>query len=190
MAARAAAPRERRALRRCRTPRRAIWPWVACGLLGAWASAGADEALRNWFNDPFFQVRGGIAECPVPLGPLTTESQMRAESHYRAERGTSCWLEKKCSKPNAYLYDAGIAAAVRERFAASTVLQDASLWITVQRRFVFVEGCVAAASLDGAVEALLRDLPDVERVLVNVTRDPRARPPYRTSALRLAEPHG
>ena len=103
---------------------------------------------------------------------------MRRETHSRAERGTSCWLAGRCDKPNAYLYDRSLADAVRERFAASAALKDASLWITIQRRIVYVEGCVGAATEDRSVENVLQGLKDAELVIVNVTRDPHARPPY------------
>ena len=67
---------------------------------------------------------------------------------------------------------------MRERFAASAALNDASLWITVQRRIVWVEGCVSPATDDRTVENLLEGVKGAERVLVNVTHDPHARPPY------------
>ncbi len=105
---------------------------------------------------------------------------MLKETHYRSERGTRCWLEKKCSKPSSYLYDADIATAVRSRFETSPGLRDASLWVTVQRRFVWIEGCVASSDGQRRIEALMRDVPDVERVIVFVSRGPAARPPYRT----------
>ena len=141
-------------------------------------AAAAPEPLRNWFGDPYFAVRSAVPRCPVPKGPLGTESDMRRETHSRAERGTTCWLAGQCAKPNAYLYDRGIADAVRARFAASAELPDASLWITVQRRIVWVEGCVGPATTDETVENLLRDVADIERVIVVVTRDPATRPPY------------
>ena len=160
---------------------------AAAALVAAGCSAGAQpvatpedtpEPLRNWFHDPYFAVRSGVWACPVPRGPLGTEADMRRETHSRAERGTSCWLAGRCEKPNAYLYDQAIGDAVRERFAASDALKDASLWITVQRRIVWVEGCVSPATDDQAVEHVLDGIKDAERVLVNVTHDPRARPPY------------
>jgi BON domain-containing protein len=142
------------------------------------AAAAAGE-LRNWFNDPFFQVRSAVAGCPLPLGPFASEADMKKETHYRAERGTSCYLAKKCAKPNSYLYDPEIAAAVKARFEASPALKDASLWVTVQRRWVYVEGCVPARYADGTLEKLLGKTPDVEHLIVNVGR-PGASPPYRT----------
>ena len=142
--------------------------------------ASADEVVRNWFDDPFFQVRSAIADCPMPLGPYVNEEQRMHETHYRLERGLRCYLEKKCSKPSSYMYDADIASAVRTRFDASPQLRDASLWVTVQRRFVWVEGCVRSSRGQREIEAVLRGVPDVERVIVFVSADPRAPPPYRT----------
>jgi len=142
--------------------------------------ASADEIVRNWFDDPFFQVRSAIAACPMPLGPYVNEEQRMHETHYRLERGLRCYLEKKCSKPSSYMYDADIAAAVRARFDTSPRLRDASLWVTVQRRFVWVEGCVRSPRGQREIEAVLRGVPDVEKVIVFVSADPRAPAPYRT----------
>jgi hypothetical protein len=144
------------------------------------ASAHGDEPLRNWFNDPYFQVRAGIASCPAPRGPFGTEAEMRQETHHRSERGTRCWLEKRCSKPSSYLYDAEIAAAVRSRFESTGILRGASLWVTVQHRSVWVEGCVAPGYSSATLEKMLRGVPDVEALIVNVSRKPGARSPYRT----------
>ncbi|HXA46517.1 MAG TPA: BON domain-containing protein [Burkholderiaceae bacterium] len=140
--------------------------------------AAADGELKNWFNDPFFQVRDAIKACPIPLGPLMTEAQRRNEAHYRVERGTSCWLEGKCDKPNAYLYDAPIAAAIGQRFSQSPAFQDTSLWITVQRKFVIVQGCIADANQAGQIETLIKAEPDVDRVILQLVTNPHETPPY------------
>ena len=153
----------------------------------AGAAAHANEALKNWFSDPFFQVRSAQAGCPEPLGPRMTEADMRKDAHARVERGTRCWLAGQCTKANAYHYDAAIAEAVRERFRAPRVLPNATLWVTVQRRFVFVEGCAGERDAAGRIARLLRDVPDVERVIVDVARDPRGPLPYR--ALRARGAH-
>src|SRR6185437_16052455 len=93
---------------------RVIFAMLLC--LGNTASA---EELKNWFDDPFFQVRQGMPNCPMPLGPLLPQSKRNGEAHYRVERGTSCYLACKCAKPNAYWYDADIGKAVAQAFAAS-----------------------------------------------------------------------
>jgi hypothetical protein len=133
----------------------------------AWAAA--DTTLKNWFNDPFIQVRRAIPACPQPLGPMTTADEARKESHWRAERGTSCWLAGQCSKPNSYAYDDGIGKSVAAHFAADPAFARSSLWLTVQRRFVWVEGCADDLSITAsALEAFVRAEPDVERVIVNL----------------------
>lgn len=148
------------------------------GLLGAGARAQDNAPLKNWFNDPFFPLVQQMEQCPVPRGPLMTEAEMKAESHSRIERGTTCWMTGRCKEPNAYLYDAGIGEAIRERFAGDSALRGMSLWITVKRRFVWVEGCVPDASRAAELETMFRAVPDVERVLVNVMQGTDGKPPY------------
>jgi hypothetical protein len=133
----------------------------------AWAASA--PTLKNWFNDPFIQVRNAIPACPRPLGPMTTEDEARKESHWRIERGASCWLEGRCSKPNSYAYDDAIGKSVAARFARDPAFARSSLWLTVQRRFVWVEGCADDPAITaGALEAFVRAEPDVERVIVNL----------------------
>lgn len=146
------------------------------------SATAENNELKNWFGDPFFQVRSALPACPLPLGPLLTEKQTGKEAHYRAERGTTCWLSGRCDKPNAYLYDPEIADAVRIRFDDAALLREASLWITVQRRFVFVDGCVPARYRPGSIEKELRSIPNVEHVIVNVMHGTAGKPPYQTLA--------
>jgi hypothetical protein len=143
-------------------------------------AASGEETLRNWFNDPFFQVRDGVRRCPAPLGPLITEARMRTEAHHRTESGTSCWLEKRCAKQNSYLYDPEIAAAVRDRFATTKALPKASLWVTVQGRVVRIEGCVPPDYAEGTLEQLMAGVPDVAQVIVSITSKPAGQAPYPT----------
>ncbi|MGB7193000.1 MAG: BON domain-containing protein [Collimonas pratensis] len=137
------------------------------------------EILKNWFNDPFIQVRNAVPDCPQPLGPLVSEQEAHRESHWRTERGTSCWLASQCSKPNSYLYDAPIAQAVQAHFAADPAFARSSLWLTFQRRFVWVEGCSADSAITAAaLEAFVRAAPDVERVIVNLRAPGANKAPY------------
>ena len=159
----------------CRSLRNAL---IVLALLPT--AAPGEETLRNWFNDPFFQVRDGMRRCPKPLGPLITEARMRTEAHHRTESGTSCWLEKRCAKQNSYLYDPEIAAAVRDRFATTKGVPKASLWVTVQGRVVRIEGCVRSDYAEGTLEKLMAGVPDLEQVIVNVTSKPTGQPPYQT----------
>lgn len=158
------------------------WKIGVIALALAPAPSGAEEVLRNWFGDPFFQVRRALQPCPEPLGPFINEEQRLRETHYRSERGTRCWLEKKCSKPNSYMYDADIARDVKARFEKSPKLVDSSLWVTVQRRFVWIEGCARSPRAGKEIEALLRDVPDIDRTIVFVSTKPGAAPAYRTLA--------
>ena len=69
------------------------------------AAEGVAPERRNWFDTPFGQAVDGLPDCPRPEGPLITESEMRSLAHARIERGTSCWLAKKCEDSNAYRRD-------------------------------------------------------------------------------------
>ncbi|MEO6917705.1 MAG: BON domain-containing protein [Collimonas sp.] len=145
----------------------------------ALASPVRAETLKNWFNDPFIQVRSAVPDCPPPLGPLVNEAEAHLESHWRTERGTSCWLAGQCSKPNSYLYDAPIAHAVQVHFANDPAFARSSLWLTFQRRFVLVEGCSADPAMTAAaLEAFVRAEPDVERVIVNLRAPGQSKAPY------------
>lgn len=151
---------------------------IGIGAVVTVAHAADDEPLKNWFNDPYFQIRNGAAHCPLPRGPLLTEAEMKRESHSRVERGTSCWMAGTCAQPNAYLYDAAIGKSLLQQFSASTAFGDTSLWITVKRRFVWVEGCVSNPAQANQLEVLVKSVPDVERVIVNVMTDQTGTPPY------------
>ena len=147
--------------------------------------AASAEEWKNWFDDPFFQVRAGLHDCPAPLGPVLPKSKRNAEAHYRIERGTSCWLAGRCAKANAYLYDADIGKAAAKAFSDTQDFADSSLWVTVQRRFVFVEGCVSRPEQERQIQALLESLPDVERIIVQVSKPGEAKPPYTPASAAL-----
>jgi BON domain-containing protein len=125
-------------------------------------------------------VRAGYARCPEPRGPRSTREEMLRETHHRSERGTRCWLEKRCTKSSAYMYDRDIAAAIRARFEATPKFRDASLWVTVQGRYAWIEGCVRSARERRSLEALARAVPDVDLMTVNVAARPDGKPPYYT----------
>jgi hypothetical protein len=163
-------------------------PHVSAWLLAAlWAPAAFAQTppeRRNWFNDPFFQVSTRVAGCPLPAGPYLTEPEMRVQSHGRAERGTTCWLAGQCERPNSYAYDKDIAQAVQAAFQSHHPVPRSSLWVTVQRRVVFVEGCVSQAdahtNAGPRLEAMIRNIPDVERAIAIVYVKKRGqRPSYK-----------
>jgi len=153
---------------------------IFAALVSAAPRAIGAEELRNWFDDPWFQARAGYPDCPVPRGPFSTHEEMLRETHHRSERGTRCWLEKRCAKPSAYMYDRDIAAAIRARFDASAALADASLWVTVQGRYAWVEGCVRSDKERRELGSLVRDIPDLDLMTINVSVRRGAPPPYYT----------
>ena len=132
--------------------------------------------LLNPFDDPFVRATGG-RDCPTPLGPAYTEAERRAEAHSRIERGTSCWLAGRCAEPNAYRYDAMNAIAAAAALRREPMLADTAIWLTAQRRFVYLEGCVGNAAQAARAEELVKALADVDRVLPALAR-PGEKPPY------------
>jgi BON domain len=159
------------------------WQLHAWQLIASLASASvvhAADELRNWFDDPFFQVTSAVADCPLPAGPFVDERGRREQAHRRAEKGTTCWLAGECDRPKAYDYDADIAASARKAFAGRNMFTSTTtLWVTVQGRVVYVEGCVRDAAAEQQIEALVRSLPHVQQAIAIVRTDPDAKPPYR-----------
>lgn len=156
--------------------RSAIVP-VATGFMLATAASFADEPQRlNPFHDPFVQLTQG-RPCPAPRGPAYTDAEIRQEAHYRAERGTSCWLAGECTEPNAYRYDAPIAEAVAAAIRSAPGLQDTAIWLVAERRFVYLQGCVANAGQAAAAEALARAVADVQ-IVIPMLSLPGERPRY------------
>nr|WP_316642619.1 BON domain-containing protein [uncultured Roseateles sp.] len=158
---------------------RAAPTWLALLASLTATQAEADDELRNWFNDPFFQISAGIADCPVPAGPFVTEAERRVQAHRRAEKGTTCWLAGECERPNAYVYDADIAAALQAGLRDQPRFADTTLWVTVQGRVVYVEGCVTEASAASELEAFARALPHVQQASVMVRVDAAGPVPYK-----------
>jgi hypothetical protein len=156
--------------------------FVTSASLHAQQADTAATERRNWFNDPFFTLSHAVPDCPLPLGPLMTKPEMEDDAHYRVERGTTCWLAHKCTKPNSYLYDAPIADAIHAQFKDSTGLDGTSIWITVQRRFVYAEGCAPASFDAQALQRKLEAIPDVEQVFMRLTAKPHGPLPYKTLA--------
>ena len=141
------------------------------------ASAQTSEPLlMNPFHDPFAQATSG-RPCPAPLGPAYTETARLAESHSRIERGTSCWLAGKCAEPNVYRYDAANGQAAVAALQAESSLASTAIWVTAQRRFIYLEGCVADAAQAAKAEAVVRALPDIDQVIPALAL-PGERTPY------------
>jgi len=163
--------------------------WLAFVALAHTGGAQAGEALQNWFNDPFFQISAAVPDCPRPAGPFITERERLAQTHRRAEKGTTCWLAKACDRPNAFAYDQDIATAFQQAlkrrppFAANS-----TLWVTVQGRVVYIEGCARRKTVAAQAEAFARALSHVQQASAIIRHDPSARPPYRTLTDRPGGP--
>jgi len=143
------------------------------------AAAAIAQQRRNWFDDPFFQIANAQPDCPLPRGPFITEAERRVQAHHRAEKGTSCWLAGRCERANFYAYDRDIAAALRAALPQQAeLLKGSSLWITVQGRVVYLEGCVPEVARAAALEAWARSLPRVQSAIALVLVDARLAPPY------------
>jgi len=149
---------------------------AALALHTPWAAA---EDLRNWADDPFVQLSRDVADCPVPKGPLMTEKDWKAEAHWRIETGTSCWLAGKCADSNAYRYDAGLAKLLFPKLENPQALQGSSVWAFVQRRILFLQGCVRDEAQGAAIEALAKGTPDLVMVVPAFKVGAQGRVPYR-----------
>lgn len=129
------------------------------------ARALADEARANYFDDPFLQITATITNCPKQEEPTMTPAQVREETHWRAERGTSCFQSGRCRLPNAYLYDKEIIPRVKKAILADGRFSDTSISVEGQRRWVWLKGCVSTPEQSSAVEQLVRNIDDVESVI-------------------------
>lgn len=151
-------------------------------------AAGADDARTNHGDDPFFSISQGIKACPVPLGPMQTDQEWLANSHNRIEHGNNCWSEGRCRLMNAYYYDKDIADSVQRRLRYVDTLdlhwrERTTLWLMIQSRVIFVQGCVLSDFNKKKFLAVLAQTADVDRVVDNTSTqvDPNA-VPYRTRA--------
>jgi len=140
--------------------------------------AQTEENRQNWFHDPFFQISDTIANCPKPIGPFVTEDQRLTDAHHRAERGTTCWLVGKCDRPNSYAYDQDIAAAFKVELQKNNPFTESTLWVTVQGRVVYIEGCSSENGIVRRLEDFARALPYVEIAVAKVRTDATSVPPY------------
>ena len=146
------------------------------------SAASAPAERRNWFDDPFVAATSGLPGCPVPDAPLLTEAEMQHETHWRAERGTSCYRSGRCRLPNAYLYDKEIAPRVVKAITAAGGYENTSIWVEGQRRWVWLKGCVATQEQATELERMVRLIDDVEAVIPQLivgTTMPPGKPVYR-----------
>jgi hypothetical protein len=154
--------------------------WRAACLLALVCSASAAARppgeRRNWYDTPFDQAVAGAPACPRPEGPMLTEAEMRLQAHGRIERGTSCWLAKKCDDSNVYRRDPEIQQRVLQAIRSENGLARSSVWITTERRYVTLQGCVEAAHVRERLLRRVRALEGVEQVFDQLIVGTRARP--------------
>jgi hypothetical protein len=165
--------------------RRGLWSTLlvtACSASGALAQDAARPEKKNWFDDPFVQLSAGMRGCPAPEGPLYTEAERREQMHSRLERGTTCWLAGKCADSNAYRYDKALAPRIQAALAAVPGARRGSVWAIVQRRWVYLQGCVPSHELAQRLERAARAVPDVELVVPDLMVGTRGKPPYAVAA--------
>ncbi len=138
----------------------------------------AQDERTNAFDDPFLRVTHALATCPVPEGPLYTAAEVKAQTHGRAERGTTCHLWGRCRLPNAYLYDKEIIPRVATFIQRDDRFQDTSVWILGQRRWVYLKGCVATQEQSDQLEKEVRLIDDVEAVINELMVGTSGKPRY------------
>jgi len=105
-----------------------------------------------------------LAACPRSEGPLITEDEMRRQAHGRIERGTSCWLAKKCEDSSAYRRDPEIQRRVIEAVASTPAYARSSVWVTTERGWVTLQGCLESTALRASLIDRVRRVAGVETV--------------------------
>jgi len=161
--------------------RRAYWFHVVAGALAvlaaAYASGGEPSAeRRNWFDTPFGPAVTGLKACPRPEGPLISEEEMRRQAHGRIERGTSCWLAKKCEDSNVYRRDPEIQRRVVEAIKTDHAYSRSSVWVTTERHWVTLQGCMQSKALRAALIDRVRRVDGVELVFDQLIVGARSQP--------------
>jgi BON domain len=158
---------------------RALLSVVAISASG-WASAQATRT--NAFNDPFVAITNGMPQCPVPQGPMYTPGEVAEEAHWRSQRGVSCHTAGRCRLPNAYLYDQEIIPRVKLAIDSNGRFKNTSVWAYGQRRWVFLQGCVASRDEANELERIVRLIDDVESVINELMVGTEGKVPYRRAA--------
>jgi osmotically-inducible protein OsmY len=102
---------------------------------------------------------------------------MRQQAHGRIERGTSCWLAKKCEDSNVYRRDPEIQQRVLQAIRSDGRFAQSSLWVTTERRYVTLQGCAVSVEMKSRLLDRVRAVEGVEQVfdqlIVGATGKPR-----------------
>jgi hypothetical protein len=135
-------------------------PAVLLSLLAAAAIAQAQER-RNYFDDPFAQATSALPGCPVPRPPGMTEDELRRAAHVRAQAGVSCHTSGRCRLPNSYLYDKELNPRLVQYIQRDGRFDDTSVWVAVERRYVYLKGCVRTQAQSQQLEQAAMLVDDV-----------------------------
>lgn len=138
---------------------------LAAGLAAAVSGPALAQDKKNYFDDPFLQVTSAIADCPVPEPPGMTEQELRDAAHVRAQAGVSCHTSGRCRLPNSYLYDKEIAPRLVQYIQRDGRYADTSVWVLVERRYVYLKGCVRSAEQSEMLERAAGTVDDVMGVV-------------------------
>lgn len=136
------------------------------------------QERKNYFEDPFVQVTGGVAGCPAPRPPGMTEQELRDAAHVRAQHGGSCYRSGRCRLPNSYLYDKEIIPRVAQYIRQDGRFEGTSVWVLGERRLVTLMGCVQSPEQSEQLERAVMLVDDVMGVINYLQVDPKAKPRY------------
>ncbi len=142
----------------------------------------ADNERANRFDDPFIAITSGMPNCPAPLGPMVTPAEVAEEAHWRSQRGVSCHTAGRCRLPNAYLYDKEIIPRVKLAIESNGRFKGTSVWAYGQRRWVYLQGCVATRAEAAELERIVRLIDDVESVINELMVGTDGKTPYRRAS--------
>jgi osmotically-inducible protein OsmY len=81
--------------------------------------------------------------------------------------------------PNAYLYDKEIIPRVKLAIDTNGRFKGTSVWAYGQRRWVFLQGCVASRAEADELERIVRLIGDVESVINELMVGTDGKVPYR-----------
>jgi osmotically-inducible protein OsmY len=155
---------------------------IHVALLGlAVATSAAAQERKNYFDDPFQQVTSALPSCAVPRPPGMTESELRDAAHVRAQAGVSCYTSGRCRLPNSYLYDKEIAARMPQYIHRDGRFEDTSLWVLVERRYVYLKGCVRTPEQAEQLEKSVALVDDVMGVINELSVGTSGPPRYATA---------
>ncbi len=111
---------------------------------------------------------------------MYTTKEVAEEAHWRSQCGVSCHTAGRCRLPNAYLYDKEIIPRVQLAIDSNGRFKNTNVWAYGQRRWVFLQGCVASREESAELERIVRLIDDVESVINELMVGTDGKPLYRS----------